>query len=187
MKFLNWFRAKPNNKQFVLTAEIVVSPSNPPEQLPPFCVSDGVEVVNLLPIAQQVLSDYPERVPFTAEHLADLTARKSYYGQYIKVADYPPGIPRELAQQMMTRTMKWWRFMGEFRRKALVSDVFTSSQLSVGEICCARALKISSSPVPNEEVERVPLNGCWEPNCQCSWRLISRFERKRQRWRNSTD
>ena len=177
MRFLKWFRSKP---AVTLQAQIVVYPAKPQRtDLPEFCVEEFEGLVNLWPFASDVLAEYGKPVPFSADVLARLAVRR-YNGKYIKVDDYPPGIDRDLAKQLISRTIKRARWISEFSRKMRSIEAFPSCELHIGKVCCARARKLSQSPVATKALVRVPLDGCWEPDCQCSWRLISTFDRKRK-------
>ena len=176
MRFLKWFSRRP---AVTLQEEIVDYLTTPPDaELLQFCVEEAEGLVNLWPFASEVLAEYGKRVPFSADALARLAVR-AYVGKYIKVGEYPPGIDRDLAKQMIHRTIKRARWISEFSRKMRVIEAFPSCQLSVGNVCCDRARALSLSLVPTDDLEAMPLKGCWEPNCQCHWRPISKFEAKR--------
>jgi hypothetical protein len=170
MKFLDWFRSKP---------QVTLQAGPPRNDLPEFCVEEFEGLVNLWPFASDVLAEYRKPVPFSADDLARLAVR-AYFGGYIRVGEYPPGIDRDLAIQMIHRTIRRARWISEFSRKMRSIEAFPTCQLHIGKVSCARARKLSQSPVATKALVRVPLDGCWEPDCRCSWRLISTFDRKRK-------
>jgi hypothetical protein len=175
MRFGKWFRRKP---VVTFRAEIVVSPKKPPDpELTEFSVEDVEGIVNLWPFASDVLVEYGRPVPFTADSLARL-AVKAYFGGYIKVAEYPTGIERDLAKQMIHRTIRRAKWIGDFSRKMRVVDSFPTCELRPGKICCDRARALSKAPVRTETLERLPMDGCWERDCQCWWHQVSRFKQK---------
>jgi hypothetical protein len=174
MKFLNWFRAKEPTPEITFTTQIVVNTAKPRTDLPEFCIEDFGEIIDLRPFAIEVLADYPELVPIEVESLARFAVRR-HLGKYIKVAEYPQGVDREIIKELYYRVNRWARWPRQTaQNKAYVGSYYPMRKFRCDEHACPAAIAMQGTVVKPADQRRMPLNGCWGYTCHCTYRLVKR-------------
>lgn len=157
---------------FRFTAQIVVTPRKRRTDLPAFCIEGRGGVLDLRPLAAEVLADYPTPVALDVDTLADFAVRKES-GKYIRVGDYPPGVERNLLGQLASRVLTWAFWQGAPAKNEGFT-VFPGSEFAAGKDACAGARTMDGHQVAPHEVQRLPLKGCWGHVCECRYRLVKR-------------
>lgn len=183
MKLLNWLRrrgtAQPSRTVIVelppvdLTTRIVVPKVMPRTDLPEFCVESFAEIVDLRPLAAEVLADQPVSVAIDVETLARLCV-KGFAGRYIRVAEYPPGVDREAVKRMIWRVTRWEAWPRRSAQAQRTAGAFPKRLFRCSEDCCPGARAMDGLVVPVNEVVRLPLKECWDHRCECDYRLVKR-------------
>lgn len=154
------------------TSQIVVTPRKGRTDLPAFCIEGRGGVLDLRPLAAEVLADYPTPVALDVDILADFAVRRES-GKYIRVGDYPPGVARNLMDQLASRVLRWGFWQGA-PAKNQGFTVFPFRRFVCGEGACRAAREIDGQQVLPEGIRRLPLSGCWDHVCTCRYRLVRR-------------
>lgn len=130
-------------------------------------VQDGNRQIDLYPIAQEVIERAPDPCGMDALRLAEL-ARRRYFGEYVRVGEYPPEIDREYVKLVIGRVVRWARWIG--KAEGFARTGFTHYSVRTGHEPCKAMAALSGQVIPKSEITRLPLNDCWR-HCQCWYRL----------------
>jgi hypothetical protein len=175
MKFLDWFKRKPDGPKITFTAEIRVGKPSTRTDIPEFCVEGvGDLIIDMRPLAEEVLQDYPQPVDIDRDALARL-AVKGYAGRHIKVAELPEGIDRKVLKRMIGRIDIWsdWPRRHEQLQRG-EGGAFPKRKFKCGEDACAAASAMDGQTVTPSNQQRLPLKGCWQDRCFCDYQLVKR-------------
>jgi hypothetical protein len=155
------------------TTEFVVRKREKRPDPPPFCIYHFDEVVDLRPFAEEVLAAYPEPLPMNSETLALLCVKIST-GKYIRVAEYPAGIDRWLIGELSRKMLRWMDWPRKEAGLFDCSDYYPDRMFKCGESACEGARQMNGNLVSVHGPVRVPLKDCWEPICDCTYRLVKK-------------
>lgn len=169
MDIFKWFR-KPKDKPSPYTMIIDL---------------DGNEA-DLMPMAKKVISLAPKPPGMDAENLARL-AHMSSRGKYIKVDEYPDDDDREYTTVLIMRVIHW---TGHPYRLEQIRDPDIRKrrpfiELSADQDCCVQAGKLRNKWLNPDELDLLPLPGCWHEHCFCSYQTLSEDDVERREAKNS--
>lgn len=130
---------------------------------------DG-EPVDLLPLAREVLATCPFKNDLTPLELAQLTERHGD-GKYIPV-DIQDRVTGRKLDVLIRRVMCWAR--GPKRIAQLrdpdVLRLMPYISLQVSGESCPQARRMAGRVLDPDELEPLPLRGCWRSACWCAYR-----------------
>ena len=155
-----------------LTFEIRRGTVDARTDLPEFCVESHRQIVDLRHLAAEVLKDYPAAQAISRDDLARL-AVKCDRGVRLKAKEYPTGIDRRLLDTLIVRIHRWL-FWETYERNMVATSRFPARKFACGEDHCPKALALHGKIMPNENVERLPVRGCWGHRCDCRYQLVDR-------------
>ncbi len=133
---------------------------------------DG-ELVDLMPLAREVLEACPFKNDLTALELVQLV-EKHGNGKYIPV-DIQDRVSGRRLDVLIRRVISWAR--GPRRIEQLrdpdVRMLMPYVALEIDREFCPRAKKMSQRFLNSEELEPLPLRGCWRASCWCNYRAYT--------------
>lgn len=132
---------------------------------------DGKSQSGLRTLVEEVLADYPEALSVNVESIIQFVEKREA-GKYVRVGDYPKDIDRRTLHELASRVSLWrhWQRPGP----ALEWTAFPGRQFTAGEDACAAAATLDGQQAAPDEVQRLPLRGCWGHMCTCRYRLVKR-------------
>jgi hypothetical protein len=155
------------------SSKLVVTKQEKRPDPPAFCIYHFDEVVDLRPFAAEVIAAYPETLPIDAKILT-LLCVKIRSGKYIRVAEYPPGVERNLIGELSRKMLSWMNWPRLEKGLLKTSPYFPDRKFRCGMTACDAAKRMNGNLVSTHGAVRTPLTNCWELNCDCTYLLVKK-------------
>jgi hypothetical protein len=155
------------------TASIEVRKMVRRTDLPEFCIEHFGEVIDLRPVAAEVLTAYPLKVDLDVGTLAELCIKRSN-GKYIRVGEYPDGVERGIVEEIISRMRGWLAWPRQKEELVRFSRYFPDRRFQCDETACDEAKAMNGDLVSQRGPVRLPLKTCWGRGCYCTYRLVKR-------------
>jgi len=138
-----------------------------------FVTEGGDRQIDLYPIAEDVLAKAPAPCGMDALRLAEL-AQISFNGGYIRVSEYPEEVDRDYAKLVVDRVIRWARW--QRKAEGFKRTSFKTFTIHTGKSPCTRMAGRNSEQIEKDNIERLPLDDCWQ-RCSCRYEILLKRNR----------
>lgn len=138
----------------------------------------GGTIIDLLPIAQEVLELPDCKLDMSAGELADWAFEFFNNPKYVKIKDRPAEHDWEHLKNCISRVGRW--AIQQHRLPQIVDpDVIKmrprARLVVTEELTCVEARALAGVKIKNKKVQRLPFKSCpLEQTCHCGWVTLSK-------------